>query len=166
MISVTVNLNTKSLIIILLFVSQMLLTSCVTTTREPQIDNVEVSNINNQVHAKVYGLMNTFETVKPVFLEIQSFTPDTIVFKNNFGVRVFQKTNGNWKEIQEKPITRLPEDDVVFSPEKGIVRIFTVFPELDDYTHNVQLRIYVIGDMQTDQEITKVTAYTDVTLHP
>lgn len=160
------NLKTKSLIIILLFVSQMFLESCSTAIREPQVDNIEANNTNNQIHAKVYELMNTFETVNPVFLEIQSFAPGIIVFNNNFGVRIFQKTNNDWKEIKEKTTTRLPEDDVVFSPENGMVKIFTVFPELDDYTHNVQLRIYIIGEIQTDQDITKVAAYVDVMLHP
>ena len=88
------------------------------------------------------------------------------MFKNNFGVRIFQKTDSGWKEIKEKITTRLPEEDVIFSPEKGMVKIFTVFPELDDYTQIVQLRIYVIGEMQTDQDITKVAAYVDVMLHP
>jgi hypothetical protein len=160
------NLKAKPLIIFLLFASQVALMSCAITKNEPQIDDIEGSNINNQVHAKVYDLMNTLETVNPVILEIQSFTPDTIVFKNNFSVRIFKQTDGEWKEIKEKPTTRLPEDDVVFSPDKGTVQIFTVFPDLDDYTHDVQLRIYVIGDMQTDQGIVKVAAYADVTLHP
>jgi hypothetical protein len=159
-------MKTKVSIIFLLLACQVLFVSCANTKSEPQIDNVEADNINNQVHAKVYELMNTLETVNPVILEVQSFTPNTIVFKNNFSVRIFKQTNGEWKEIQEKPTTRLPDDDVVFSPDKGTVQIFTVFPDLDDYTHNVQLRIYVIGDMQTDQGTIKVAAYADVTLHP
>jgi hypothetical protein len=159
-------LKTRPLIILLLFVSQVLLMSCATTKHELQLGNVEASNINNQVHAKVYELMNTLETVRPVFLEIQSFTPNTIVFKNNFSVRIFQQTNNGWKEISEEPTTRLPEDDIVFSPDKGTLQIFAVHPHLNDYTHNVQLRIYLIGDMKTGQGTTKVAAYTDVTLHP
>ena len=160
------NLKTKTLIINLLLVSQVLLMSCAATKHEPKIDDVEDLNINNQVYAKVYGLMNTFETINPVFLEIQSYTPNTIVFKNNFSVRIFQQTNDGWKEIKEKLTRRLPEDDVYFSPEKGTLQIFAVFPELEDYTRNVQLRIYVIGDMQTEQGVTKVASYADVTLHP
>jgi len=159
-------LKTKPLIIFLLFASQILLISCATTKDEPHLDDVENTNINTQVQAKVYELMNTLETVRPIFLEIQSLTSDTIVFKNNFGVRIFQQTNDSWREIKEIPTTRLPEDDVVFSPNTGIVQIFAVHPDLDDYTHNVKLRIYVIGEMRTDQGTTKVAAYTDVTLHP
>ena len=161
-----INQKTKWLIIFLLFVSQVILLSCAIPKQEPKIDDVEDSNINNQVHAKVYELMNTFKTVRPVFLEIRSFTPNAIVFKNNFSVRIFQQTNNGWKEITEEPTTRLPEDDIVFSPDKGTLQVFAVHPHLDDYTHNVQLRIYVIGDMQTDQGTTKVAAYADVTLHP
>ena len=160
------NLKAKPLIIFWLFVSQVLLMSCATTKNELKIDDVEDSNINNQVHAKVYELMNTLKTVRPVFLEIRSITPNTVVFKNNFSVRIFQQTNNGWKEIKEEPTTRFPEDDVIFSPDKGTLQIFAVHPHLDDYTHNVQLRIYVIGDMQTDQGTTKVAAYADVTLHP
>jgi len=160
-------MKTKVSIIFLFLACQILFISCNTAIKdEPKLDNVEAGNINNQVRAKVYELMNTLETVRPIFLEIRSLTPYTIVFKNNFSVRIFEQTDKEWKEIKEKPITRLPEDDVVFSPDKGTLQIFTVFPDLDDYTHNVQLRIYVIGDMKTDQGTTKVAAYTDVTLHP
>src|SRR5262245_5993557 len=109
------NLKIRPLIVFWLFISQVLLLSCAATKDEPQIENVEDSNIDNQVHAKVYELMNTLETVNPVILEVQSLTPNTIVFKNNLGVRIFKETDNGWKEIKEKPTTRLPEDDVIFS---------------------------------------------------
>lgn len=160
------NLRTKSLIIVLLVAGQVLLMSCTNVKDEPQLDGVEDSNINNQVRAEVYDLMNPLKTTEPVFLEIQSHTPNTMVFKNNFSVRIFKMTDGEWEEIKEKPTTRLPADDFVFSPDKKTVQIFGVNPDLDDYTHNVYLRIYVIGDMKTDQGTTKVAAYADVALHP
>jgi len=160
-------MKTRASIILLLLVVQVLSVSCVTTKDEPQIDNVEENNINNQIHAKIYEPINTLETVNPVILEIRSFSSDTIVFKNNFNVEIFKQTNnGEWEEIREKQTTRLPEDDIIFSPNAKRLQIFTVFPDLIDYTHNVQLRIYVIGDMQTEQGTTKVAAYIDVTLHP
>lgn len=159
------NLKTKSLIIFLLLVSQVLLLSCTTVKGEPHLGDVEDSNINNQVRAKVADIMNPLKTTEPIFLEIQSHTPNTMVFKNNFSVRIFKITDGEWEEIKEKPTTRLPEDDIVFSPDKKTVQIFAVHPDLDDYTHNVYLRFYMIGDMETDQGITKVAAYVDVALH-
>ena len=160
------NLKTKSLVIILLLVNQVLLASCATVKGEPHLDDVEDSNINNQVRAEVSELMNPLKTTEPIFLEIQSHTPNTMVFKNNFSVRIFKVTDGEWKEIKEIPTTRLPSDDFVFSPDTGMVYIFAVHPDIDDYTRNAHLRIYVIGDMKTDQGTTRVAAYVDVVLHP
>jgi hypothetical protein len=160
------NLKTKLLIIIMLLVGQVLLISCATVKGEPQLDGVEDSNINDQVRAEVSELMNTLKTTEVIFLEIQSHTPNTMVFKNNFSVRIFKVTDGEWEEIKEKPTTRLPADDIVFSPDKKTVQIFAVHPDLGDYTRNVYLRIYVIGDMKTEQGTTRVAAYADVALHP
>jgi len=160
------NLKTKWGTIFLLLAGQVLLMSCTTVKGNPQLDGVEDSNINNQVRAKVADIMNPLKTTEPIFLEIQSHTPNTMVFKNNFSVRIFKITDGEWEEIKEKPTTRLPETDFVFSPDKGMVYIFALHPNLDDYTHNVYLRIYVIGDMETDQGTTKVAAYADVALNP
>jgi hypothetical protein len=114
----------------------------------------------------LFPVQNTFETVNPVVLLIQSSSNNKIVFPNNFNVRIFQKEDDYWTEIKEKATDRLPKDDIVFSPETEFRKIFAVFPDLGDYTHNVQLRIYVIGDMQSEQGTIKVAAYTDVTLHP
>jgi len=152
--------------IFLLLVGQVLLMSCTTVKGDPQLGGVEEDNINNQVRAEVSDFMNPLKTTEPIFLEIQSHTPNITVFKNNFSVRMFKITDGEWEEIKEKPTTRLPSDDIVFSPDKGMAQIFVVDPDLGDYTHNVYLRIYVIGDMETDQGTTKVAAYTDVALHP
>jgi hypothetical protein len=160
------NKKTKSLIIILFLVGQVLLISCTTVKGEPNLDDVEDSNINNQVRAKVSEFMNPLKTTEVIFFEIQSHTANTMVFKNNFSVRIFKITDGEWEEIKEKPTTRLPEDDIVFSPDKNMVQIFAVHPDLDDSTHNVYLRFYMIGNMETDQGITKVAAYADVALHP
>lgn len=160
------NLKTKSLVIILLLVVQMLLISCTTVKGEPHLDDVEDSNINNQVGAEVSEVMNTLKTTEVIFLEIQSHTSNTMVFKNNFSVRMFKITDGEWEEVKEKPTTRFPSDDFIFSPNIKTVQIFAVHPDLGDYTHNVYLRIYVIGDMKTDQGTTKVAAYADVALHP
>lgn len=46
------------------------------------------------------------------------------------------------------------------------LEMISVSPDLVDYSHRYYLRIYVIGDMETNQGVKRVAAYTDITLHP
>jgi len=41
-----------------------------------------------------------------------------------------------------------------------------VSPDLVDYSQRYQLRIYVIGEMKTNESVKKVAASFDVTLNP
>jgi hypothetical protein len=98
-------------------------------------------------------------------LEINSFSSNEIVFPNDYNLRIFQRKDRDWIEIPETPTTRLPTGDIVLSPKK--VRETTyVMPNLRDYTKRYQLRIYVIGDMKTDEGIKQVAAYVDLELSP
>jgi hypothetical protein len=89
-----------------------------------------------------------------------------IVFPNDYNLRIFKKTNEGWIEIKEIPTTRLPEGDIVLSRPTKTLESLSVAPDLVDYNQSYHLRIYVIGDMNTNEVIKKVAAYTDVVLHP
>ena len=141
--------------------------SCTVAKEEPTI-GIEKDYVNQQIRVLAPDNFNSFKSTSPVTLEIQYHATDEIVFPNNYNVRIFKQVKSKWVEVKEIPTVRLPKDDIIFSAEKGTatVRLFAVFPDLIEYAQTYELRIYIIGDMKMKQEIKKVTAFIDVTLHP
>jgi hypothetical protein len=141
------------------------LLSCSSPKDNVQTD-IEHEYINQQILLKAPNFGNTFKTEDPIFLDILSQSSNEIVFPNNYNLKIFAKTNEGWIEIKEIPTTRFPEGDTILSPTAQIRESFAVTPDLVDYSKRYQLRIYVIGDMETNEGIKKVAAYIDLTLNP
>jgi len=160
-------MRTKFSTIFWLLIFCFLLLSCARTESEPPVD-IKDGYINQQIQLLVPAQFNSYKTTSPVVLEVQYYSNNDIVFPNNYNVRIFKQTNNGWVEIQEQPILRLPEEDIVFSAERetDAVRLFTVYLELDEYDQSSKLRFYIIGDMKVEKEIQQVAAYVDVTLNP
>ncbi len=147
-------------------VCQFLLASCSNPDDKPPI-NIEKSYVNQQIALGAPGgLFNTFNATDPIYLEIQLSSKNEIVFPNNYNLKIFERKAGDWIEIFEKPTTRLPAGDVVLSTNAKFKETTFVTPVLTDYTRRYQLRIYVIGEMKTDEGIKQVAAYIDLELHP
>jgi len=68
----------------------------------------------------------------------------------------------------EKPTERFPDGDIIFSPDKymPIVQVVGAFPDLPDINQKYKLRIYVTGEMKTEEGNQDVVAYVDVQLTP
>jgi len=141
------------------------LSACASTKLESPV-NFDDAYINQQIKVFAPKEFNSFRTTDDIGLEVQYNSNNEIVFPNDYNVRIFKKSNNQWKELQEKPILRLPEDDIVFSAKTDGLRIFTVEPDLGDYTRDCKLRFYIFGDMKADDRIKKVSAYVDVILRP
>lgn len=163
----TTDLRTKLSTIFWFSIFCFLLLSCARTEFEPPVD-LQDEYVNQQIKLLVPAQFNSYKTTSPVVLEVQYYSNNDITFPNNYNVRIFKKTSNGWMEIQEQPITRLPEDDIVFSAKKetNAIRLFTVYLELDEYDQPSALRFYIIGDMKVEQEVQQVAAYVDVKLSP
>ena len=133
------------LVAFVVLVVQIFLFSCTSAYDEPPVE-MEEDYVNQQIKLLIPSQFNSYETTSSVVLEVQYFSNNDIVFPNNYNVRIFKRTDEAWIEIQEKPITRLPEDDIVFSAEKetNAIRLFTVYPELDKYDQPSELRFYIL----------------------
>jgi hypothetical protein len=142
-----------------------LLPSCSGSNSNSPID-IEESYVNQQILLSAPEFFNTYKTIDAIYLELRSNSNNEIVFPNDYNLRIFEGKNGDWIELSEIPTTRLPEGDVVFSPNKKLRETTFVDPALTDYTRRYQLRIYVIGDMKTEEGIKPVAAYLDIELHP
>jgi hypothetical protein len=141
------------------------LLSCSNPKGTLQID-IEDEYVNQQVLLRAPRFGNTLKTEDPIFLDLLSQSSNKIVFPNNYNLRIFAKINEGWREIKAIPTVRFPKGDIILSPSIKTVESFAVFPDLVDYNQRYQLRIYVIGDMETNEDIKEVAAYIDITLNP
>lgn len=144
---------------------QVLLSGC---SAKPPVD-FEDGYVNQQIMLSAPVLYNTFSTNTkqyPIWLEISTTSKDEIVLPNNLNLRIFERKSGDWIEIPEIPITRLPAEDVILSGMKKFRETTSTSPMLPDPTQKYRLRIYVSGDMKTEEGTKEVAAYVDITLHP
>ena len=164
----TTNTKLSTTIILWMLITAIALLSCSTSPSKDTQPSVDIDEryLNNQVTVRAPEIFNSFRTNDPVILEILNYSDNEIRFSNDYSLRIFKKTDDGWVEIKEIPTTRLPEDDIIFSPNSSTIEDFAVFPDLKDYSQNYRLRIYIIGDMQTEQGHQKVSAYTEVQLQP
>lgn len=151
----------------LILICQGFLISCSRFESSPPI-SIDDGFINQQILLRAPDFSNSFKTTNPIILELKYNSNNEIVFPNNYNLRIFQRTDSEWIEIYEKPIERLPAGNVVFSPTKEMPAVEVIFlsPDLQKPGSKHQLRIYVIGDMKTNEGVKEVAAYTDVMLYP
>jgi hypothetical protein len=150
-------------IICWVLICQILLIAC---SEDSSPIKFEKGYVNQQLLLSVPGRFNTFNTKDPIYLEIRSKSDYEIVLPNDLNLRIFERNAGDWIEIKELPMTRLPTRDVILAPNKKFIQTTTTFPSLPDPTRRYQLRIYVSGDMKTEEGIRQVVAYTDTQLFP
>jgi hypothetical protein len=152
-----------SIILLVLFV----LNACSNSTPTPPI-TFDEDNLNSQVLLRRSPLFSSNRTTDPIALELKYNSNNTIIFPNNYNIRIFEYVNDGWKEYKEQPTVRLPAGDVEFSPDKFMpaVTIFYVHPSLPDLHRSYKLRIYISGEMSVNDQILEVGAYTDVYLQP
>ena len=161
-------MNTKIFIrVVVLLAACLFVISC--APKEKRLIDVDPAYTNKQILLRTASFLNTYKTKDPIFLELKYNDTNEIVFPTNYNLRIFYKIDNNeWIEINEKPTRRFPEGDIVFSPNKQmpIAEAVVVYPDLPNLVDNYILRIYVIGDMATDQGTNKVAAFTEMKLIP
>lgn len=151
-----------------LLLCQVFLAACSSAEDNPPLDFGE-GYVNQQIVLSAPGLFNTFTTNTtkfPIYLEIRTTSSDEIVLPNNLNLRIFERKSGDWLEILELPMTRSPDGDVILSSTKKFMQSTTTVPMLPDPSRKYRLRIYVSGDMKTEEGTKQVAAYVDITLHP
>jgi len=144
---------------------QVLLSGC---SANPPLD-FEDGYVNQQIVLSAPVLYNKFSTNTrqyPVDLEIRTTSKDEVVLPNNLNLRIFERKSGDWIEIPELPMTREPAGNVILSSTKQFIETTATVPLVQDPKRKYQLRIYVSGEMKTEEGTKQVAAYVDITLHP
>jgi hypothetical protein len=124
--------------------------------------------INQQILLRAPSFGNTFTTKDSVLLELKYNSVYEITFPKDFNIRIFQKTKKGWTEIYEIPTTRISPDEIVFSPQTNTMFVQPIYfhANLPDLQQKYLIRVYVFGQMKTQEENKEVAAYIDVSLHP
>ena len=154
-------------IICYVFALTVILTACSSSENSAPL-SLDSKYVNQQIQIKVLNFGNTFTTTDSLSLKIEYNSRNEIVFPNNYGLRIFEKTRDGWQEIKEMPTQRIPSGNIVLSPDVDIsaVDIVSLFPDLTNINKNTKLCIYVIGQMTENGETKSVAAFTTVVLHP
>jgi hypothetical protein len=125
------------------------------------------TDLNNQVMLHATQQENDFTTSDLLTLRMSFKTDTSIIFPNNYNIRLFINQDGSWREIPEEPIIRLPEGDFVFDPlTSHQFPVIFVSPDLEEKKISYDMRIYVSGEMMQENEPKTVAAFIDVGLHP
>ena len=153
-------------LICLLLLCQVWIVACSGPDDHPL--SFEDGYVNQQILLTAPSSFNTFRTFDPINLELRHNSIHEVVFRNNYNLRIFERTNGSWAELKEKSTAQYTSDDVIFSPAQlmPVVQVIVVSPDLQDLSSKHQLRVYVSGDMKTGQGIQTVAASVDITLNP
>ena len=155
----------------------ILLINVTTCTNQDQVQagdmpdiGVPANEINSRLVAKAPEALNDFKIGgQGVDLIISVISGDQVAFTHNFGARLFINNNGQWQEIANLMI--YPSGYLVIAPNgqpplrEGWA---SVDPILPDRNKLVTVRIFVVGNIYKDGEITdvKTAAYVDVELKP
>lgn len=154
-------------LICLLLVFQVLLVACSNVDNNSPL-SFDDNYVNRQILLTAPNHTNTFRTFDPIYLELKHNSINEVVFRNNYNLRIFERTNESWVEINEKSTAQNPSDEIIFSPTQlmPVVQVIVVSPDVGSVSSKHQLRVYVSGDMKTGESIQKVAAFVDVTLQP
>lgn len=155
------------LVSFLLLLSVSLIAFWGTPSAPPPPIEFDPSNLNQQIKLEIIQELNTFKTGDSIFVFVNSNIKDKsaeIVFPNDFNRKMFIKDGKNWVEVFEKPTTYLYENVILNCTQcrRGII----LDPRFPNLKKTYYLRVYVFGDMTTDEETIQVAAYTDVILQP
>lgn len=157
---------------LLLFAVAVGLSGCsrtVAPTPEGMPDvGLEADALNAQVHVWAPAEVNTFKVNEPIALAVEVIGDDQIAFQRDFGNRTFQYMNREWSEVQYVP-TDWGQGIFLLAPSNGDPRAWgstEVFPWFDEPPSEVYLRIFVVGLIYRNGEVTdsKAGAFVDVIL--
>jgi len=158
----------KQIFIPLMFFFCLFISSCLVLDESDDAPiYVDLAHTNQEITLEAIKEVNTFKTNDSIILFIFYNAEEKdarIEFPNDFNFRMFVKQDKNWLEIREYPTIRL-YDTVVLMPTNNRSSVI-IDPVLPDIKQKYNVRVYIFGDMFTEDGIQRVTAFTDFVLTP
>lgn len=111
------------------------------------------------------AMANSLRINDDITFQLINFSEKTVVFPDNFGVKVYENNAGKWSEVQNKAYNA----GGVFSLRpRNLVPAglpVTVWPYLVGVSSPVKIRVVVVGHVE-NMDVEPVVAYIDVVLNP
>lgn len=153
----------------LLFCSFLLIVSCSfkqPVLLEPPID-FDAEFLNRQIYLFTVEQVFPYKTDSGLTLILRYNTSNRIVFPKDFNLRIFALGDEKWIELKEWPTVR-NWDQIVLTPEdpSSSFRMVSFSPFFPNPRSKYNLRVYVFGDMTTENGIMKVGAFIDFVVSP
>lgn len=156
----------------LLFILFLLVTiSCTNGTyRDSPNVGIEEEYLNTHIRLVAPFAINSFKINDAIAISLEGISQETIFFSEGDGVKIFLEGREGWVEVENLE-SFTPDFPRYLYPYKGNPTesiLIGVLPVLPDPTQPANLRIFIIGNIVEDLQVTdqKVGAFIDVTLTP
>ena len=155
--------------ILLLFLTSCMFKSNSDTSSQISMPDIDVPLSKNGEFIELIAPIgwNSFVITEPVALEVTNVSDNVIFFPPDFGVRLFVFQNHQWIEFKNA-IGYTLRDPILLKPNKDHNPLETetlfVYPELENYNHDITLRIIVIGKLTSTDNGTPITSFIDIIL--
>lgn len=131
-------------------------------------NDVSSNHLNQEIRLYALPELNDFKLGKEIGLYLEYNAEKAvgeITFPNTFNAQTFIRVDNVWVEIQEKPVVRL-FDEVVF-PNPYHSYVIIIDPDIEAREKKIyDVRVYISGNMKTENGIQKVGAFVDFKLIP
>lgn len=130
---------------------------------------IPAEEINTKVVLSAPDGWNTFIIGNDVGIAVKVISKDQVAFSNDYGAQMFLYQNKEWVEIPN--FARYPEGSIILSPADNDpykLGNALVFPILPDENQPATIRIFLVGHIYRDGQITNdlAGASIDVVLSP
>ena len=160
------NMNKTFVITITLFILSVLI-SCRNSNLSSDIQgvNVDENNWNTSfVLRDDPALLNTHKNGETLFLRIDNLSDETIVFPDDFGVKVITNDGQNWIGIQNNIYYTGPKY-LPIRKDYPLGLIITVLPYIPDLPSSTTIRIIIVGYAENNDK-DQLGSYLDIMLNP
>ena len=111
---------------------------------------------------------NSFSQAEPIVLRVKNVSDEALKFQPDFGARMFILRDNGWVELEDT-INDTLMDSLVLEPNHNNdpfnSEALPLFPKLENYKGDVTVRVIVVGQVVSSDEMQQRTAFIDVTLY-
>mgnify|MGYP007068807750 CR=1 FL=1 len=161
-------------LVLLMFGTAMMLGGCAPKLawedNDAFADFLAIKDVNDSLAVTYLDFMSEGQIGSSISLDIRNSSNNKIGFPDDWGVRIYLKTDDVWMEVSNKT-TYYQTHEIVLEPandEFGSVGSTIANPDILNESNPVTIRVIVVGNIMNGDVLTdeQAAAYVDITLHP
>ena len=110
-------------------------------------------------------LANSHKNNDTLTLQLINLSDKTVIFPDNYGLKVFSKEEGNWNEIQNNFYNSGGTFTLLTAKQDPAGLPAAVMPNIPGLSSPTTIRVIVVGDVENNNS-EQVGAYLDVVITP